>query len=90
MELRRFRFDVMKCRNERSKLLDEVDTLHKEKEGFVSDSIEMKSKIEELKGLLSEESRQKETKEKELQEKGQLLYDVEEERVGSKREGNDQ
>ena len=61
--------------------MEEVDSLHKEKEGYVSENIEMKSKIEELEGLLSEEIRQKETKEKELQEKGQLLYDVEEERV---------
>ena len=61
--------------------MEEVDSLHKEKEGYVSENIEMKSKIEELEGLLSEEIRQKETKEKELQEKDQLLYDVEEERV---------
>lgn len=61
--------------------MEEVDSLHKEKESYVNENIEMKSKIEELEGLLSEEIRQKETKEKELQEKGQLLYDVEEERV---------
>ena len=61
--------------------MEEVDSLHKEKESYVNKNIEMKSKIEELEGLLSEEIRQKETKEKELQEKGQLLYDVEEERV---------
>lgn len=81
MELRRFQEDALYCRNEKSKLMEEVDSLHKEKEGYVSENIEMKSKIEELEGLLSEEIRQKETKEKELQEKGQLLYDVEEERV---------
>ena len=45
--------------------MEEVDSLHKEKEGYVSENIEMKSKIEELEGLLSEEIRQKETKEKE-------------------------
>ena len=61
--------------------MEEVDSLHKEKESYVNENIEMKSKIEELEGLLSEEIRQKETKEKELQEKGQLLYDVEAERV---------
>ena len=61
--------------------MEEVDSLHKEKESYVNENIEMKSKIEELEGLLSEEIRQKETKEKELKEKGQLLYDVEEERV---------
>lgn len=81
MELRRFQEDALYCRNEKSKLMEEVDSLHKEKEGYVSENIEMKSKIEELEGLLGEEIRQKETKEKELQEKGQLLYDVEEERV---------
>ena len=81
MELRRFQEDALYCRNEKSKLMEEVDSLHKEKEGYVSENIEMKSKIEELEGLLSEEIGQKETKEKELQEKGQLLYDVEEERV---------
>lgn len=81
MELRRFLEDALYRRNEKSKLMEEVDSLHKEKEGYVSENIEMKSKIEELEGLLSEEIRQKETKEKELQEKGQLLYDVEEERV---------
>ena len=61
--------------------MEEVDSLHKEKESYVNENIEMKSKIEELEGLLSEEIRQKETKEKELQEKGQLLHDVEEARV---------
>ena len=61
--------------------MEEVNSLHKEKESYVNENIEMKSKIEELERLLSEEIRQKETKEKELQEKGQLLYDVEEERV---------
>ena len=76
MELRRFQEDALYCRNEKSKLMEEVDSLHKEKEGYVSENIEMKSKIEELEGLLSEEIR-----EKEFQEKGQLLYDVEEERV---------
>ena len=81
MELRRFQEDALYCRNEKSKLMEEVDSLHKEKESYVNENIEMKSKIEELEGLLSEEIRQKETKEKELQEKGQLLYDVEEERV---------
>ena len=81
MELRRFQEDALYCRNEKSKLMEEVDSLHKEKENYVNENIEMKSKIEELEGLLSEEIRQKETKEKELQEKGQLLYDVEEERV---------
>ena len=81
MELRRFQEDALSCRNEKSKLMEEVDSLHKEKESYVNENIEMKSKIEELEGLLSEEIRQKETKEKELQEKGQLLYDVEEERV---------
>ena len=46
MELRRFQEDALYCRNEKSKLIEEVDSLHKEKEGYVSENIEMKSKIE--------------------------------------------
>ena len=34
--------------------MEEVDSLHKEKESYVNENIEMKSKIEELEGLLSE------------------------------------